>query len=121
MAEPEAPEVDPALGAESEKEDTPRRRRSRKAESGPQPDERGHVLRVNEDGTNRFSPFVTTLSVKAQRTVRTGQYESFEISNLITFEPDRRFSTVENTARVNNFVTDEVNRVADEIAAKFSV
>lgn len=86
----------------------------------PEADERGHVLRLNEDGTPRFSPFVTSMTAKAQRTIRTGQYESFDISTLVSFEPDRRFSIVENTAKLNTLVTDEVNRMADEISAKFS-
>lgn len=115
-----------------ETEDPPKRRvRRREEESTPDPpklevvqpeaDERGHVLRLSEDGSPRFSPFVTGMTAKAQRQVNTGKYESFEISTLVSFEPDRRFSIVENTARLNTLVVDEVNRMADEISAKFKV
>ncbi len=112
----------------AEPEEKPKRRRkvadeakTNPARTEPAPDERGHVLRENEDGSPRFSPYVAQLSSKAQRTVRTGQYESFEISTILTFEPDRRFSTKENVSNVNNLITEEVNRVAREIEASLEV
>lgn len=113
MTVEQEPDVEP------EPEAPPKRVRVRKPPPGA--DDRGHVERVNEDGTPRYSPYVTTMSAKAERTVRTGQYESFSLSTLVTFEPDRRFSIAQNATNLNLLVTDEVNRVADEVTAKFQV
>lgn len=82
-----------------------------------QPAEDG--LPVNEDGSPRFKPTIARVNTIVKRTVRTGQYESFEISTMLEVEADPRFSARDNLAKVQAVVVESVNEMADQISEKF--
>lgn len=62
-----------------------------------------------------FRPLVTKINAIAKRSVRTGQYETYEISTMVEAERDPNFSVQHNISMINRLVTQEVNEMAEEI------
>jgi hypothetical protein len=61
------------------------------------------------------------ISVHAQRTVRTGNYESFDLRVGGTFDRDPRFTVLECFQMLSDAASYEVNRKAAEILAEVAV
>jgi hypothetical protein len=61
------------------------------------------------------------LSATAKRTVRTGQFESFEIMIHCQMDRDPRFSVVENMAMLGAAASQEANSIADRIQRTITV
>jgi hypothetical protein len=88
------------------------RGRPRKPESGEASSEKEEPA---------FRPKVTKINAIAKRTVKTGQYEMYEISTMIEAEPDSAFSVSHNVSMINRLVTQEVTAMADEIRKSVEV
>lgn len=107
---PEAPPAEPAA------EPKTRRRRREGSESSPA----AGAEAVAPSARPAYAPTALRLNSIAKRIVRTGQYESFEVSTMLEVEPDPNYSTRENLAFIGGAVTAEVNRLADQISQQFN-
>ena len=66
------------------------------------------------DNDNRFK-------VTAKRTVRTGQFESFEIQLHIDIGRDPRYTVAENFTLLGERISDDVNTLADRVQRTIQV
>lgn len=79
------------------------------------------AMRPPETETAAFRPLITKINAIAKRTIRTGQYENFEISTMVEAERDPNFSVQHNISMINRLVTQEVNELAEEIRKQVEV
>src|SRR5262249_42974040 len=61
------------------------------------------------------------MKITAKRTVRTGQFESFEVQLHIDIQRDPRFSVEQNDIMLGERLSDDVNALADRIQRTIQV
>ena len=103
----------------------PRRRRRTKAEieaAAEAEAERSRLASLPAD-LPPFHPSISDgrVTATAERTVRTGQYESYTARVHLDFERDPRFSVVENAGMLADAAGQEVNRVCDLVQSQIQV
>jgi Zn-dependent M32 family carboxypeptidase len=83
----------------------------------PEPAEKSGVAKRarKEKDPPPFKPMVTKINSIAKRTIRTGQYESYELSTMIEGEPDPNYSVRESIQKFQQLVSQEVNDLTEEI------